>query len=65
MKRKNRMTPEARKRRNYWVSELAKLSGSFGDDSAKMISELRAEIKSGVRKAGSGFGYLLYISRWT
>ncbi|MBI5525111.1 MAG: HindIII family type II restriction endonuclease [Deltaproteobacteria bacterium] len=44
MKRKNRMTPEARKRRKYWVSELAKLSGSFGDDSTKMIAELRAEI---------------------
>jgi type II restriction enzyme len=38
------MTPEARKRRKYWVSELAKLSGSFGDDSTKMIAELRAEI---------------------
>ena len=38
------MTPEARKRRRYWVVELAKLSGSFGDDSTKMIAELRAEI---------------------
>lgn len=38
------MTPEARKRRKYWVTELAKLSGSFGDDSTKIISELRAEI---------------------
>ncbi len=38
------MKPEARKRRKYWVTELAKLSGSFGDDSNKMIAELRAEI---------------------
>jgi type II restriction enzyme len=45
MKRKKRMTPEAKKRRKYWVSELAKLNGSFGDDSTKMIAELRAEIR--------------------
>lgn len=38
------MRPEGRTRRAYWVAELAKLSGSFGDDSAKMIEELRAEI---------------------
>lgn len=38
------MTPEARKRRKYWVAELAKLSGSFGDDSTKLIAELRTEI---------------------
>lgn len=48
MKRKNRMTPDARKRRKHWVSALAKLSGSFGDDTTKMIAELHAEIaKSG------------------
>lgn len=28
----------------FWVAELAKLSGSFGDDSTRMIEELRAEI---------------------
>lgn len=44
MKRKNRMTPDARKRRKHWVSALAKLSGSFGDDTRKMIAELHAEI---------------------
>jgi type II restriction enzyme len=38
------MRPEAKTRRAYWVAELAKLSGSFGDDSTKMIDELRAEI---------------------
>jgi len=27
------------------AAKLAKLSGSFGDDSTKMIEELRAEIK--------------------
>ena len=45
MRRKNYMTPEARNRRKYWVAELAKLSGSFGDDSTKMIAELSAEIR--------------------
>ena len=43
------MRPEAKIRRSYWVSELAKLSGSFGDDSTRMLGELRAEIeKDGV-----------------
>ncbi|NJL29573.1 MAG: HindIII family type II restriction endonuclease [Thermoanaerobaculia bacterium] len=40
------MTPETRKRRAYWVSELAKLSGSFENDSSRMIEELGAEIAS-------------------
>jgi type II restriction enzyme len=31
-------------RRAFWVVELAKLSGSFGNDSAKVVEELRAEI---------------------
>jgi len=38
------MRPEAKTRRAYWVAELAKLSDSFGDDSTKLIKELRAEI---------------------
>ena len=38
------MRNEAKKRREHWVAELEKLSGSFGDDSAKMIAELQAEI---------------------
>lgn len=43
------MRIEAKKRRAYWVTELEKLSGSFGDDSAKMIAELQGEIsKNGV-----------------
>lgn len=38
------MRPEAITRRAYWVAELAKLSGSFGDDSTRMIEELHADI---------------------
>jgi len=38
------MTPRALRRREYWVSELARLSGTFGDDATRMIAELRAEI---------------------
>ncbi|TCT23809.1 HindIII family type II restriction endonuclease [Thiobaca trueperi] len=38
------MKDEARQRRSYWVAELEKLSGSFGDDSVRMIAELQAEI---------------------
>lgn len=45
------MRQDAMKRRAYWVGELAKLSGSFGDDSTKMIEELRVEIKRGKNDA--------------
>ncbi len=38
------MRPEAKKRRTYWVKELAKLSGSFGDDATKVVAELSREI---------------------
>lgn len=38
------MRAEAKKRREYWVPELEKLSGSFGDDYVKLLDELRAEI---------------------
>lgn len=37
-------------RRAYWVAELAKISGCFGDDSAKMMEELQQEI----RREGKG-----------
>lgn len=37
------MRPEAIVRRAHWVAELAKLSGSFGDDSARMIEEFGDE----------------------
>lgn len=39
------MRIEALNRRIYWIAELGKLSGSFGDDSTRMIEELRAEVK--------------------
>jgi len=39
------MRAEAKKRRKYWVIELEKLSGSFGNDSARLLEELRAEVK--------------------
>jgi hypothetical protein len=38
------MNADAKKRRSYWVAELAKLSGSFGADATKMTEELRSEI---------------------
>jgi hypothetical protein len=38
------MRKEAHDRRAYWVTELARLSGSFGDDSTRMMNELRAEV---------------------
>ena len=51
MRQKNYMMPEARKRRKYWVDELAKLSGSFGIDSTKMIAELKEDIRKNGRAA--------------
>lgn len=33
------MRAEAKKRREYWVAELEKLSGSFGDDYVKLLDE--------------------------
>lgn len=39
------MRVDALKRRAYWVAELAKLSGSFGDDCERMVLELQAELK--------------------
>ena len=45
------MRPQTKKRRSYWVAELAKLSGSFGDDSTKMIEELRKEIRTEGKEA--------------
>lgn len=39
------MRAEAKKRREYWVLELEKLSDSFGDDYAKLLAELRAEVE--------------------
>jgi hypothetical protein len=39
------LTPEAVQRRQFWVGEIAKISGKFGDDSAKVERELVAELK--------------------
>lgn len=33
--------------RKYWISEIKNLSGSFGDDTENMQSELREEINNG------------------
>ncbi len=33
------------KNRQYWIEEIRKLSGNFGDDSDKLEKELEAEIK--------------------
>lgn len=41
------MRIEAIKRRAYWVAELEKISGAFGNAVAKMISELQDEILRG------------------
>jgi hypothetical protein len=45
------LRPEAKERRSYWVAELAKLSGTFGNDSSRMVSELRKEIGTGGMEA--------------
>jgi hypothetical protein len=33
------------KRREYWVEEIRKLSGHFGNDTEKLEKELEAEVK--------------------
>ncbi|MBM3476913.1 MAG: HindIII family type II restriction endonuclease [Armatimonadetes bacterium] len=38
------MRTEAISRRRYWIHELARLSGSFGDDATRMAEELSAEV---------------------
>jgi len=38
------ISKEAVKRRSYWVDELRKISGSFGDDFEKVEREIKAEI---------------------
>jgi hypothetical protein len=36
---------QAKQRRAYWIGEIEKLSGSFGDDYAKLFQELQTEIR--------------------
>jgi type II restriction enzyme len=39
------ISDKAIKKRNYWVEEIRKLSGHFGNDTEKLEKELEAEIK--------------------
>ena len=39
------LTEKAIQRRRHWIDEIAKISGKFGDDSAKVDRELAAELK--------------------
>lgn len=39
------LTEKAIQRRRHWIEEIAKISGKFGDDSAKVDRELAAEFK--------------------
>lgn len=41
------ISKEAIKRRNYWIEEIRKLSGNFGDDYEKLSKELTTEVKNG------------------
>ncbi|MDI9331062.1 MAG: HindIII family type II restriction endonuclease [Alphaproteobacteria bacterium] len=47
------ITPAAVKKREYWIEEIRKLSGNFGDDSSRLETELATEVKS------EGFGVLI------
>lgn len=42
---KNIISDKAEKRRAYWVDEIRRLSGNFGNDSDRLEKELEAEIK--------------------
>lgn len=44
------ITKEAIQRREYWVEEIRKISGNFGDNSERLENELSEEIK----KEGTG-----------
>lgn len=41
------ISSEARKRRKYWIAEIAKISGDFGQDYARIEAELSAEVQKG------------------
>lgn len=43
----NIISKEAIKRRSYWVEEIRKLSGNFGDDYEKLANELTDEVEKG------------------
>jgi hypothetical protein len=45
----NFLTKETTRRRSYWIQEIKKLSGDFGEDSSRLEKELSAEVlKEGV-----------------
>jgi type II restriction enzyme len=41
-----RISAEAIARRNYWVSEIVQISGTFGDDAERVEQELADEVKA-------------------
>jgi hypothetical protein len=45
------MRPEAKERRDFWVRKLANFSGSFSDNSARMMRQLREEIEKEGKEA--------------
>jgi hypothetical protein len=47
------ITPAAVQKREYWIEEIRKLSGNFGDDSTRLETELATEVKT------EGFGALI------
>jgi HindIII restriction endonuclease len=42
----NALSDTAVKRRAYWIDEIVKISGHFGQDSSRIESELNSEIRS-------------------
>ncbi|MDZ7893243.1 MAG: HindIII family type II restriction endonuclease [Rhodoferax sp.] len=47
------ITAAAVKKREYWIEEIRKISGNFGDDSSRLETELSTEVKA------EGFGALI------
>lgn len=47
------ITPAAVAKREFWIEEIRKLSGNFGEDSSRLETELTTEVKS------EGFGALI------
>lgn len=47
------ITPAAVAKREFWIEEIRKLSGNFGDDSSRLETELATEVNS------EGFGVLI------
>ena len=50
------ISASAIKRRAYWVDEIVKISGKFGDDSARIDAELTVEVAQG--KVGAVLDHL-------